>query len=165
MSRLGTTEFREFDALRGRRSNNARQRGSFKQHPRLGVNTSFKKSLLFADQLTDFHKGVRFQRLKASKETSRLCITRAEVLRRHCLEPAPILSEPQWLRLPYRRAEQSRRIRPSVIFPDAPLEVRQECLRAPVAETRLACVGAERAEGRNGRKDGLAGLWGAAARA
>lgn len=48
MSRLGTTEFREFDALRGRRSSDARQRGSFKQQPGLGVNTPFKNSLLFA---------------------------------------------------------------------------------------------------------------------
>src|SRR5262249_15230880 len=45
--RLQASEFREFDALRGRRSSNARQRAPFRQHRRPGVNTRFKISLLF----------------------------------------------------------------------------------------------------------------------
>ena len=78
-SRLGTTEFREFDALRGRRSSNARQRGSFKQHPGPGVNTRFKKSLLLPDRLPLTRKNVNCQELRSLETACWVWIIRPEV--------------------------------------------------------------------------------------
>jgi hypothetical protein len=47
VTRLEASEFREFDALQGRRSSDAHQRAPFKQHRSSGVNTRFKKTSHF----------------------------------------------------------------------------------------------------------------------
>lgn len=47
VTRLEASEFREFDALQGRRSSDAHQRAPFKQHHGSGVNTRFKKTSYF----------------------------------------------------------------------------------------------------------------------
>ena len=47
VTRLKASEFREFDALQGRRSSDAHQRAPFKQHHGSGVNTRFKKTSYF----------------------------------------------------------------------------------------------------------------------
>ena len=91
MFRLGTSEFRWFDALRGRRSSDARQRRSFKQQRRPGVNTSFKISSSFRQGRDEPNFAAQYQlfngtlfkqylRLKPKKSFSRPALTPPSLL-------------------------------------------------------------------------------------